>query len=88
MGVKAYGYLRVSGQSQLEGNGLDRQLEAIKSYAEANGYEVIRVFKEEGISGTKDEEHRPAFKEMISEILRNGVETIIIESLDYTFYKF
>ena len=82
MGVKAYGYLRVSGQSQLEGNGLDRQLEAIKSYAEANGYEVIRVFKEEAVSGTLDEHHRPAFKEMIAEILRNGVETIIIESLD------
>jgi site-specific DNA recombinase len=82
MGVKAYCYLRVSGQSQIDGNGFDRQLDAVKKYAEANGYEVITVFKEEGISGTMDEEHRPAFKEMVSEILRDGVDTIIIESLD------
>jgi DNA invertase Pin-like site-specific DNA recombinase len=82
MGVKAYGYLRVSGQSQIDGHGLDRQLDAVRKYAEANGYDILKVFKEEGISGTKDEEHRPAFKEMISEILRNGVDIIIIESLD------
>jgi len=82
MSVKAYGYLRVSGQNQIDGHGLDRQLDAVKKYAEANRYEIIRVFKEEGISGTKDEEHRPAFKEMVSEILRDGVDTIIVESLD------
>lgn len=82
MVVKAYGYLRVSGQSQIDGNGLDRQLEAVRKYAEANGYEVIKIFKEEGISGTKGEEHRPAFKELVSEILRDGVDTIIVESLD------
>ena len=82
MGVKAYGYLRVSGQSQLEGNGLDRQLEGIQSFTKAKGYEIIKVFKEEAVSGTMDEHHRPAFKEMIAEILRNGIDTIIIESLD------
>ena len=82
MSEKVYGYLRVSGQSQIDGHGFDRQLESVRQYAEANGYEVIKVFREEGISGTKGEDHRPAFKEMVSEILRNGVDTIIIESLD------
>jgi site-specific DNA recombinase len=82
MSEKVYGYLRVSGQSQIDGHGLDRQLESVRQYATGNGYDVVKIFREEGISGTKGEEHRPAFKEMISEILRNGVETIIIESLD------
>jgi len=82
MTVQAYGYLRVSGQNQIDGHGLDRQLEAVRQYAAANRYDVIKVFREEGISGTKGEEHRPAFKEMVSEILRNGVDSIIIESLD------
>ncbi|MCK4793967.1 MAG: recombinase family protein, partial [Desulfobacteraceae bacterium] len=71
-----------SGLSQIEGQGLDRQSEAIRSYAEANKYEILKVFREEGISGTLNEQDRPAFKEMISEILRNGANTIIIESLD------
>jgi len=79
--AKAYGYLRVSGQGQVEGQGFDRQLEAVQSYAQAQGFEVVKVFHEEGISGTQGEE-RPAFKEMIGEILRNGVSVVIVESLD------
>jgi DNA invertase Pin-like site-specific DNA recombinase len=82
MAVKAYGYLRVSGLSQIDGQGLDRQSEAVRSYAEANRYEILKVFREEGVSGTLAEQDRPAFKEMISEILRNGANTVIIESLD------
>ena len=82
MTVQTYGYLRVSGQGQIDGYGFDRQLEAISKYAEGNGYEVVKVFREEGVSGTLDEQYRPAFKDMVSEILRNGVRIIIIESLD------
>jgi DNA invertase Pin-like site-specific DNA recombinase len=80
--LKVYAYLRVSGQGQIEGHGFDRQLESIKHYAKKHGFEIVRVFQEQGVSGTKGEEHRPAFKEMISEILRNSVQTIIVESLD------
>ena len=82
MGIKCYGYLRVSGQGQVNGDGYERQEKAIKGYAKANGYEVVNLFKEEGISGTKGEEERPAFKKMIAEILRDGVNTILVESLD------
>ena len=82
MGIRCYGYLRVSGQGQVNGDGYERQEEAIKGYAKTTAYEVVRMFKEEGISGTKGEEERPAFREMIAEILRNGVNTVIVESLD------
>jgi DNA invertase Pin-like site-specific DNA recombinase len=78
---KAYGYLRVSGLSQVDGQGLDRQLESIKAYAGGQGFEIVKVFQEEGVSGTQGED-RPAFKEMIGEILKNGVNTVIVESLD------
>lgn len=79
--AKAYGYLRVSGQGQVEGQGFDRQLETIQSYAKGQGLEIVKVFQEEGVSGTQGEE-RPAFQEMIGEILRNGVRVVIVESLD------
>ena len=53
---KAFAYLRVSGSGQVEGDGFDRQLGAIKQYAGANDFKVARVFKEEGISGkTRDD---------------------------------
>jgi len=82
MGVKAYGYLRVSGQSQIDGHGFDRQLDAIDKFAKSQGYEIVNVFREQGISGTSDTEDRPEFKRMISDILSNGVKTVIVEGLD------
>ncbi len=80
--TKAYGYIRVSGKSQLAGNGFDRQEDTINAYAEKARYEVVKIFKEEAVSGTKGEADRPAFQEMMTEILRNGVRTVIIEGLD------
>jgi DNA invertase Pin-like site-specific DNA recombinase len=89
MGIKAYGYLRVSSTGQANnGDGFERQEQAIRAYAKAAGYEVDRIFREEGISGTKGEEDRPAFREMISEILRNGVNIVIVESLDRLARKY
>lgn len=79
---KAYGYLRVSGKGQIEGDGFTRQMEVIQAYAEKANYEIVRFFHEEGVSGTKGELDRPAFQEMMEAILRNGVRTIIVERLD------
>ena len=43
---------------------------------------VVRIFEEQGVSGTKDEMERPAFQEMVSEILANGIRTVVVEALD------
>lgn len=80
--MKAFGYVRVSGKGQVEGDGFTRQEETITSYAKKSGHELVRFFYEEGVSGTKGELDRPAFQEMMEEILRNGVRTIIVERLD------
>ena len=82
MKKQAFAYLRVSSQGQINGDGFDRQMDAIKIYAEMHGYEIAGIFPEEGISGTADETKRPAFQAMISEILKNGTKTIILERLD------
>ena len=80
--MKAFAYLRVSGRSQVEGDGFNRQLAVIRSYATAQGITIARVFREEGVSGTLEGMDRPAWVEMITGILTNGVKTIIIEKLD------
>ena len=64
------GYLRVSGKGQINGFGFDRQEETIKSWATHNGATISHLYREEA-SGTKDETHRPAFAEMVSDILSN-----------------
>jgi DNA invertase Pin-like site-specific DNA recombinase len=79
--MKVYAYLRVSGKGQIVGNGFDRQLETIQAYCERVGDEIDSVFKEQ-VSGTKDETDRPEFKTLVSAIMRDGVDTIIVESLD------
>lgn len=79
---KVYAYLRVSTIGQVEGDGFDRQLEAITRYCETHGMTLAGVFREEGVSGTR--EHRPALAEMIVTLEENGhgVEKVVIEKLD------
>lgn len=77
---KAFGYLRVSGMAQVDGDGFERQRLAIEKYAQANGYEVVRWFEEKGVSGKAEWDDRPAWVEMIAAL--NGTRTIIVERLD------
>jgi DNA invertase Pin-like site-specific DNA recombinase len=80
--IKAYAYVRVSGQGQINGDGFQRQSETIEAYAKSHGFEIVQTYQEEGISGTKDVDARPTFQSMVSAILKNGVRIIIIEGLD------
>jgi len=63
---RAFAYLRVSGKGQVEGDGFPRQLEAVKKYAAANDIKIVKVYREEGVSGTTEWENRPAFAEMMA----------------------
>ena len=54
----AFAYLRVSGKGQVDGDGFPRQLAAIQAYAKANGLTLAKVYREEGVSGTKELENR------------------------------
>lgn len=80
--TRAFAYLRVSGKGQIRGDGFTRQLSAIKQYAATNDIKVVRVFQEEGVSGTKETMDRPAWAEMMATLHSNGVRTIIVEKLD------
>jgi DNA invertase Pin-like site-specific DNA recombinase len=79
---KAYGYVRVSGKAQLEGDGFARQEKAIRLYAKANGVELVKVYQEEGVSGTL--EGRPALAALMVDLEQNGhgVKMVLIEKVD------
>lgn len=81
-GLKAVAYLRVSGRGQVEGYGFDRQADTIAAWAKHAGATVTTTYREEGVSGTKDEAHRPEFARMVEDLLSNGCRTIVVESLD------
>jgi len=80
--TKAFAYLRVSGKSQVGGDGFTRQLEAIKAYAKAQSIRIVEVFREKGVSGTLELSERPAFTAMMAALLANGTRLVMIEKLD------
>lgn len=82
MKKKVFAYLRVSGPNQINGSGFDRQIETIQEFCDHANFKIERVFKEQ-ITGTKDETHRPVFNDMIEEILADGINTIVVETLDW-----
>ena len=79
--IRAFAYLRVSGKGQVDGDGFPRQLAAIKSYATAHDTKIAHVYREEGVSGTKDLENRPALAEMITALHADGTKLVLIENL-------
>lgn len=80
--IKAFGYLRVSSNGQIEGDGFPRQRATIERWAAANGIIIVRWFEERGVSGKTDLENRPALQELMVALASNGVRTVLIEKLD------
>jgi DNA invertase Pin-like site-specific DNA recombinase len=72
----------VSGKGQVDGDGFPRQLAAVTGYAKEHDIRIVQVFREKGVTGTKESMDRPAWSEMMMALHSNGVRTIIIEKLD------
>ena len=80
--MKAFAYLRVSDQSQISGDGFDRQRDKIAQWAAANKIEIAREFVDAGVSGRKELEARPALSKLIAAIQSNGVRLVLVERAD------
>lgn len=79
--MKAVMYLRVSGASQIDGNGFDRQIETIQAYANSSDYQIMGD-EERAVPGKTGFEERPPFMTMLADLLSNVCRTIIVERLD------
>ena len=79
---EVFGYLRVSGKSQVDGDGFARQENAILDFCATRGWTVIRFFKEEAVSGTVEGLDRPAFSEMLGLCGDQMPTTIVVERAD------
>jgi len=86
--MKVFGYLRVSGKSQVDGDGPERQREAISRFCSGFSLGEPTFFSEEAVSGTVEALDRPAFSAMIDSIerLRRGnpeaAACIVVERQD------
>jgi len=78
----AFGYVRVSGRGQIDGHGFERQEEAIRAYCKGHRLNLVEIFQEKGVSGTKGIAERPALSELFSRILGNGISVVVVERAD------
>jgi DNA invertase Pin-like site-specific DNA recombinase len=82
MRKKAFTYLRVSGKGQISGDGFPRQRETVQKFAKKNQIEIVREFRDEGVSGTKDAFDRDGLTDLLVAIKSNGVRTVLVERAD------
>ena len=52
---RAIGYTRVSTLTQRENETIEEQVKALREYAETNGYELVEVYRDEGVSGSDED---------------------------------
>jgi DNA invertase Pin-like site-specific DNA recombinase len=80
--LKAFSYQRVSGKSQIEGDGFARQQQVIDAYAKSNGIAIVEGFRDEGVSGTKDVIDRDGLAALFDAIESNGIRCVLVERAD------
>jgi site-specific DNA recombinase len=73
-------YTRVSREEQVEGWSLDAQRDQCLMFAGARGWEVSRVFEEQGRSAKTD--LRPAFQNMMGQAALRRFDLIVVHKLD------
>jgi DNA invertase Pin-like site-specific DNA recombinase len=71
-------YLRVS----TDGQSVDNQRLDLEKAAERHGWEIVEVFTDKGISGSKDRSQRPGFDGLWKAIGRREVDLVAAWSVD------
>ena len=80
---KLVGYCRVSTENQKEEGTIEIQEKELKKYADKYGHELVKIFKDNGISGGSELENRPGLAGLFNYIEGNSeIEGILIFKLD------
>lgn len=75
-------YLRVSTTEQVEKFGLDYQLSDCKSLIQLKRWELADIYKDEGISGSLSDNHRPELKRLLDDAQHNKIDCVVVYSID------
>lgn len=78
MKEKLVGYVRVSTIKQTKGHSIEYQVEAIKKYCDAYNIDLVKIYKDEGLSAYKD---RPQYEKMLQRVYDEDIYGIIVNDL-------
>jgi len=71
-------YARVSTSQQTTEN----QIQALKEVAERAGYQIVKIYSDDGISGSKSREDRPALNQLMKDAVNRQFEIVMCWSID------
>ena len=79
----AVGYIRASTQDQTQGYSLDAQRAEIERYCERSGYELIRIYSDEGVGAHTDKiSRRPQLSRLLEDAEQGQFVVVVVHTLD------
>ena len=84
--TRAVAYIRVSTEEQARGGvSLEAQEEKVRAYCTLAGLELVRIYREEGVSASKPLATRPEGATMIAALKKREAEHVVALKLDRLF---
>ena len=81
--MKAVAYIRVSTESQLDGNSLDAQARLFYELCLSRGWEPVFIYREEGKSAHVDSiNKRPVLKKLLEDAANGDFNVVVVHTLD------
>ena len=80
--IRAGIYLRVSTLDQKEGHGIQMQKTKCEAMVTVKGWSISKVYMDEGISGTINENERPGFSQLLKDVKSKEIDAVIVYALD------
>lgn len=84
--MRAALYVRVSTEEQRDhGMSVDSQIDALKEYCSLNGYDIVDIYNDAGISARKRYLKRPELLRMMDDCRRKKIDIVLFTKLDRFF---
>lgn len=77
--MNAVSYLRCSGESQIQGDTWDRQTIIIQKFALDKHVDIVREFRDEGVTGKMELEGRAGLSACLQYVRENKIPIVLIE---------
>ena len=81
--MRAVAYIRVSSADQVDGHSLEAQERSFHELCRNQGWEALRVYREEGKSAHTDSiQKRPAFRQLLEDASMGQFDMVVVHTMD------